>query len=294
MSSFKIAISAGHGRYTAGKRCLKSLDPNETREWVLNARIADKVEKLLSSYTGCSVLRVDDRSGGTDVSLRARSNAANSWKADFYLSIHHNAGINGGKGGGIVVFTYTTPLDESVKWQEELYKALIDATGLVGNRYEPLSKANFHECREPYMPAVLLELGFMDSSVDVPIILSEEFADKCAAAIVDVIVRHAELSKSDAALDVDKPAVEAPSKPPIKVDYASTGPDKSKAGVYVVNSHDGVLNLRTGASADKTLIEAMKNGTKVRCYGYYTGAWLYVVSDAGNTGFCHSGYLKKV
>ena len=44
---FKIAIDAGHGLYTAGKRCLKSIDPNETREWVLNSRIAGKViEKL--------------------------------------------------------------------------------------------------------------------------------------------------------------------------------------------------------------------------------------------------------
>ena len=28
-----IAISAGHGYNTAGKRCLKKLDANETREW---------------------------------------------------------------------------------------------------------------------------------------------------------------------------------------------------------------------------------------------------------------------
>ena len=36
----KIAIDAGHGLYTEGKRCLKSLDPNETREWQLNERVA--------------------------------------------------------------------------------------------------------------------------------------------------------------------------------------------------------------------------------------------------------------
>ena len=52
MANFKIALTAGHYKYTAGKRCMKSLDPNETREWVLNDRIADKVEKLLTEYTG--------------------------------------------------------------------------------------------------------------------------------------------------------------------------------------------------------------------------------------------------
>jgi hypothetical protein len=29
---FKIALNAGHGLYTAGKRCLKALDPKETIE----------------------------------------------------------------------------------------------------------------------------------------------------------------------------------------------------------------------------------------------------------------------
>ena len=43
MVNFKIALTAGHYKYTAGKRCLKSIDPNETREWWLNDRIADKV-----------------------------------------------------------------------------------------------------------------------------------------------------------------------------------------------------------------------------------------------------------
>ena len=40
------------------------------------------------------------------------------------------------------------------------------------------------------MPAVLLELGFMDSRTDVPVILTEEFADRCAGAIVKVLVQR--------------------------------------------------------------------------------------------------------
>lgn len=69
--------------------------------------------------------------------------------------------------------------------------------------------------------------------------------------------------------------------------------NKAKAGTYKVKSADGVLNLRAGASADKPLIEAMPTGSKVMCYGYYTGKWLYVVSESGKTGFCHSGYLVR-
>ena len=196
MGNFKIALSAGHYKYTSGKRCLKSLDPNETREWVLNNRIADKVEALLKGYTGYELLRLDDTTGEKLIDLSDRTNAANKWGADFYLAIHHNAGIQGGSGGGIVAYVYTQPTAESQDWQRELYEALIDATGLKGNRSQPLAKANLHECREPKMASVLLELGFMDSKTDVPIILTEAYADKCARAIVDVIADRGNLRKA--------------------------------------------------------------------------------------------------
>ncbi len=191
--AFRIALTAGHYMRTPGKRCLKSLDPKETREWWLNDRIADKVEKLLMGYTGYELIRTDDTTGKKAIELTARTNAANNFKADFYLSIHHNAGINGGKGGGIVAIRHTRASAESAEWQKDLYNALIDATGLKGNRATPLQKANLHEVRETKMPAVLLELGFMDSATDVPVILSEKFADQCAAAIVKVIVNRAGL-----------------------------------------------------------------------------------------------------
>ena len=195
METFKIALTAGHYKYTAGKRCLKSLDPKETREWELNNRIADQVEALLKGYTGYELLRTDDTTGEKDISLAARVNAANNWDADFYLSIHHNAGINGGSGGGIVAYVYNQASAESMEMQKQLYDALIDATGLKGNRSNPLAKANLYECRETKMPAVLLELGFMDSTTDVPVILTEEYADQCAAAIVKVMVERGKLEK---------------------------------------------------------------------------------------------------
>ena len=194
--AFKLALSAGHYLYTAGKRCLKSIDPNETREWWLNDRIADRIQVLLSEYEGVEVLRVDDTTGQKDVSLSARSTAANKWKADFYLAVHHNAGINGGSGGGITAYAYNGSVPQAtLDWQKDLYNELIKLTGLKGNRSNGCPRANLHECREPYMHAVLLELGFMDSRTDVPIILTQDFAYKCAQACVNVIVARAGLKK---------------------------------------------------------------------------------------------------
>lgn len=198
--AFRIALTAGHYMGTPGKRCMKKLDKNQTREWWLNNRIADKVEALLKNYTGYQLLRTDDTTGKKDISLTARTNAANNFKADFYLSIHHNAGVAGGKGGGIVAIVYSkTKNAESIAWQKELYSALIAATGLKGNRASPLAKQNLHEVRETKMAAVLLELGFMDSATDVPIILTEKYADQCAAAIVKVIVKRGKLKAKTAA-----------------------------------------------------------------------------------------------
>ncbi len=188
---FKLALGAGHGISTSGKRCLKSLDPNETREWWLNDRICDYVEELLRGYTGYELLRLDDSDDGkNDVTLAARVEQANDWGADFYLSIHHNAGIKGGSGGGIVAYIHPNSSKASVQWRDDLYAELIERTGLKGNRANPLATSNLYECRETKMPAVLLEMGFMDSKKDVPVILTDEYAKNAATAIVDVLVRR--------------------------------------------------------------------------------------------------------
>ena len=193
---FKIALDAGHGINTAGKRCMKSIDPNETREWWLNNRICDYIESRLKSYDGYELLRLDDSDDGReDVPLATRTDKANVWGATFYLSVHHNAGINGGSGGGIVVYTHPQSSTASVEWRDALYTALIQHTGLKGNRSSPRLTENYHVLRESKMPAVLLELGFMDSKTDVPIILTDKYAQQCADAIVEVLVKRGGLKK---------------------------------------------------------------------------------------------------
>ncbi len=190
---FKLALNAGHSYLTAGKRCLKSIDPNETREYVLNKRVCDKIQSILSEFQEIEILRIDD---GSEIPLRLRTDKANSFGADFYLSIHHNAGIYGGTGGGIEAYVYKKVDNTTLSWQNDLYQELIKQTTLRGNRATPLKSADFAEVRDTKMPAVLLELGFMDSLSDTPIILNEAFADKAAKACADVIVKKANLAKN--------------------------------------------------------------------------------------------------
>ncbi len=194
---FKIALDAGHGLFTSGKRTLVSLDTNETREWYLNDRICDRVERLLEDYDGYELIRVDDTTGNVDVTLKERVKKANAAGVDFYLSVHHNAGVNGGSGGGIISIAHTNASNLSLKYQRVVYDELILSTGLSGNRSMPLARQNLYVLRETNMPAVLVECGFMDSVTDVPIILSEEFANQAAQGLVNALVRIGNLTKKE-------------------------------------------------------------------------------------------------
>lgn len=191
-----IALDAGHGLHTLGKRCLKAIDPAETREWILNARIADRVQELTAAYD-CTVIRVDDTTGAKDIKLSARTKAANAAGADIYISIHHNAGINGGTGGGTVVYYYSSAAARPLQAQR-LYNAVTAWTGMFGNRSSKVIKHGWYVVKYTDMPAFLIENGFMDSRADTPIILTQAHAERTAQGIVDFLVTELNIKTTQA------------------------------------------------------------------------------------------------
>lgn len=264
---FKLALNAGHYKYTAGKRCHAEIDPKQTREWELNNRICDKIEKILADYDGIEILRIDDTTGEKDVSLQARTDKANKWGADFWFSVHHNAAGKKFSGGGIVAYIHPNASQPSVDWQKALYNASVKATGLYGNRSKPLASSNLHELRETKMPSVLMECGFMDSTVDVPIILSEDFATKIAKAFADVIIERAKLTKKKAAVHY-KVQVGAYSKR----EGAEAIVTKLKADGY-----DAIIVEADGAIKEPAPVKEIKVGSNVKVNNgakTYTGGGL--------------------
>ena len=191
----RIAIDAGHYFYTSGKRCLASIDPTETREWVLNSRVASMLVARLADYD-CEVMRVDDVTGETEVTLPERCWEANHWGADLYLSIHHNAGIGGGSGGGTVVFYYS-PDPKREEQAEKLYADVVSETGLKGNRADGVVYKNYYVLRNTKCPSFLLENGFMDSQTDTPIILTPEHAEATAKGLEKFVVEMFNLKKKE-------------------------------------------------------------------------------------------------
>ena len=181
-----IAIDAGHGHNTSGKRCLKKLDPKETREHDLNDRVADLVEERMKKYD-CTILRTDDTTGLQDISLANRVKAANAAGANLFLSIHHNAGAGGKESGGTVVYYESSRAERTVQ-AIYLYREVVGHTGLKGDRSTPVVRHGFYVLKKTKAPAFLLENGFMDSSRDVPVILTKEHAQKTAEGIEKFLV----------------------------------------------------------------------------------------------------------
>lgn len=267
----KIVIDAGHGRYTAGKRCLKKLDPNETREWVLNDRVADELCRLLK-LAGHEVLRVDDLDGTKDVALGTRVNRANQWGADLYASIHQNAGVKGGSGGGTEVYVYTDASDKSKAVQNAVYKHAIKRGNLKGNRSDGTRSANFYVLRYTKMPAFLIECGFMDSKTDIKYLLDPAWSKKMALGIAEGICE-----------------IYGGKITPVK--KIKKDPDSFKVKVIC-----DTLNIRDGAGTDNKIVGKIKDKGKytiVKTKKVNGVLWGKLKSGAGWISL-HSDYVKRV
>lgn len=255
---FKLALDAGHGINTPGRRVPAQLDPAQTREWQLNDRVGDYIEQELAGYDGIEILRLDDSDDGSeDVAMARRVEAANDFGADVCLSFHHNAAGKTFSGGGITAYAHPKARAESFAWRDEIYEALIEQTGLAGNRTNPKATGNFQILRETKMAAALFELGFMDSTQDAPKILTEEYARACARAAAAVVVRRAGLVK--------KPAPQSPAaiRPGDLVSIRPGAVYYSGKAVpmWVAGQRWYVLSV----SGDRAVIHANEAGTSAIC-----------------------------
>ena len=144
-----IAIDAGHGHNTAGKRA-----PDDSmREWDFNSATATKLENILHT-NGIQTIRTDDTSGITDIPLRTRTNKMNSNNVDYVISIHANAFTgNWGNANGIETYIIATG-GKAEKLANCVQTKLVEATGL---RNRGVKVGNLHIVRESYAPAILCE-----------------------------------------------------------------------------------------------------------------------------------------
>jgi N-acetylmuramoyl-L-alanine amidase len=172
----KIIIDAGHGPETAGKR-----SPDGTlREFMFNSATAGYVTSILQQYADVEVRNTYDMN--SDMPLITRTNAANAWPADLFVSIHANAvGEVWSSYGGIETYTYTTKPAAAVRLATAVQKKLIELTGLADRG---VKAANFHVLRETKMTSILVECGFMDNREECELLKTDAYRKTCAVAIV--------------------------------------------------------------------------------------------------------------
>ena len=174
----KICIDPGHGGKDPGAvgRC----GDHDLYEGDIALQIGLYLEQalLLWGHTTCLTRRVD-----RTLSLGARSQFANRYHADLFVSIHCNAAYAASVKG---IETWIHP-SSSVgrEFAEPIQECLIAEFSNHKNR--GIKEADFHVLRETAMPAVLVETEFITNPEQAAFLLADENQQRIALAIKEGI-----------------------------------------------------------------------------------------------------------
>jgi N-acetylmuramoyl-L-alanine amidase len=180
----KIKICGGHSYSTSGKGV-----PG-MKEYEFNRAVAEYVRQELVKYKDVEVSFTHE--DGRDVPLKERTDEANAWGADAYISIHANAGP--ASATGLESFIHPRADRDTKNLGYAIHKHLIRLTGM---RDRKLKTADYHVLRETKMPAVLVECGFMTNKEDLVLLKNDKYRKNCALAIVRGLEEHFKLVKQE-------------------------------------------------------------------------------------------------
>lgn len=177
----KLFLDPGHG----GK------DPGATGnglvEKALNLAVALALEKQLQkSDIDVMLSRYVDE----DVSPQQRTDRANAWEADVFLSIHHN-GFDDPAARGIETY-YSIRHEDSKQFAEVIQKALCAAFPMpdrgVKTKLGSSGRDWYHVLRESRAPvAVITETGFVTSPADAALLKQPDFPRREAEVLAGAI-----------------------------------------------------------------------------------------------------------
>lgn len=171
----KIFIDPGHGGTDPGAV------GNGIQEKNITLQIATRVRDiLLNEYNNVTVQM--SRTGDQTVSLPARTNAANAWGANFFLSIH----INAGGGTGYEDYIYPGSGAPTTTYRSHIHTEVMKLVNFVDRG---MKSANFHVLRESNMPAVLTENGFIDTVADANKLKTPSFIEALARGHANGLVK---------------------------------------------------------------------------------------------------------
>lgn len=177
-SIFTIVIDAGHGGKDPGAPGFSGrAEKHFTLE--LSQKIAEQI--MLEPELRVFMTRWDD----TFIELADRATLSNQIDADLYISIHGNTFNQ--QISGTETYYYGS---SSASFATIMHKHMLAATKLPDRR---VREENFQVLRLTEAPAVLLEIGYLSNPAEEATMLSAQFQDQVASAIVAAIKEYLQL-----------------------------------------------------------------------------------------------------
>ena len=153
----KILLDIGHGGKESGAV------NSHSREADLNLIVGLEVDRLLKNQGFITML---SRNANVDVTLDNRCQTANNWKADLFVSIHHNAYDGKADGYGIECSIHGGVGRELAGYIATEFEKIGQNKAMgVYSREHPTMKGKDYlkTIRDTTMPAITTEFCFMDS-----------------------------------------------------------------------------------------------------------------------------------
>ncbi|PAV31596.1 N-acetylmuramoyl-L-alanine amidase [Virgibacillus profundi] len=183
----KLYLDPGHGGSDPGA------SGNGIKEKDIVLDIAIKIRTILTNDYENAVIKMSRTSDSTK-SLQQRTNEANSWGADYYLSIHCNAFNGTAQGYEDFIHSSLSNNSKTAKYQDILH-AEIAKVNQLRNRGQ--KKANFHVLRETTMSALLTENGFIDHASDAALMKKSSWRQRIAQGHVNGLARAFNLQRKE-------------------------------------------------------------------------------------------------
>lgn len=204
-------LDAGHGGSDSGAVYNGRLEKNDNLRITLavGERLARSGERVL--YT-----RTDD----STVDLTYRSTMANSAGATYFVSFHRNSASTVGRGVEVYYYTGLSALSTAARMAAPVQDALV----VCGFHNRGVKQAKFSVLRRTSMPAILVELAFINNEAE-NAKLDSEF-DRIADAIASALLSF--VGKTLTPATTQPPETEPPTTEPKATEPKATEPPATK------------------------------------------------------------------
>ncbi|WP_100401228.1 N-acetylmuramoyl-L-alanine amidase family protein [Bacillus sp. FJAT-44742] len=181
----KLYIDPGHGGSDTGAV------GNGLQEKDLTLDIALRIRDLLvRDYQDVEVRM--SRTTDVDRGLSQRTDEANAWGADYFLSIHVNAFNGSAHGYEDYIHSSLSDSSRTAQYRDTMHEEIMKVNNLF-NRGK--KKANFHVLRETRMSALLTENGFIDNASDAEKLRDPNWRQSVAQGHVNGLARAFNLTR---------------------------------------------------------------------------------------------------